>query len=118
MKAPIIKIGNWIILGKHTIGMTLYPFIFLKKSFFETRPDYLELCIRHESIHIEQQKELFVVFFYLWYVTEYLIRLLTSFNPTTAYNNISFEREAYENENDLNYLQTRKRWNFLRYIYT
>ena len=33
-----------------------------------------------------------------------------------AYMNISFEKEAYTNENDLNYLEKRKSWNFFNFI--
>jgi hypothetical protein len=118
MNVPKIKIGNWLILGANTIGMTLYPFIFLKKSYFAVKPkEVLDKCIRHESIHIQQQKELLVVFFYVWYITEYLIRFLTSLRPNVAYENISFEREAYTNENDENYLANRTRWRFLHYIF-
>ena len=72
-----------------------------------------ERTIRHETIHTAQMKELWYVFFYLWYVAEWLIRLFMKGN---AYRNISFEREAYDNENDLNYLKSRKRFDFMKYI--
>jgi hypothetical protein len=33
-----------------------------------------------------------------------------------AYYNLSFEREAYGNEKDLAYLNTRSFWKFLKYL--
>lgn len=33
-----------------------------------------------------------------------------------AYKNISFEREAYKNENDPNYLKSRPFWNFKNFF--
>ena len=35
-------------------------------------------------------------------------------NHQQAYRSISFEKEAYQNENDMNYLKIRKRWAYLR----
>ena len=63
-----------------------------------------EQTIRHESIHTAQMQEMLYVFFYLWYVIEWVIRLFMKGN---AYRNISFEREAYENEGGTDYLDLR-----------
>ena len=54
---------------------------------------------KHEKIHIAQQKEMLVIPFYLWYFIEWLVRL---FKKGNAYQNISFEREAYVNEYNFN----------------
>ena len=71
------------------------------------------VTIRHEAIHTAQMKEMLYIFFYLWYVVEWIIRLFMKGN---AYRNISFEREAYANQDDLNYLENRKRFDFVKYI--
>ena len=93
-------------------GLTFYPFVFLAD-----KDDKLnEVFINHEKIHIRQQLELLIVPFYLWYFTEYLIRLLQFRNRKKAYYAISFEREAYANEKDLEYLKSRSFWRFLRYV--
>ena len=63
-----------------------------------------EKTIRHESIHTTQMQEMLYIFFYLWYVVEWVVRLFMKGN---AYRSISFEREAYENEGDLDYLSDR-----------
>ena len=60
----------------------------------------------HEAIHTAQMKELLYVGFYIAYLLEWLYRLI--FHTKTAYMGISFEREAYENEENLKYLDTRK----------
>lgn len=54
--------------------------------------------IRHEEIHKKQMLEMLVLFFYLWYGIEYLIRICMYRNRKVAYRNISFEREAYAND--------------------
>ena len=63
-----------------------------------------ERDLNHEAIHTAQMKEMLYVFFYLWYLVEWLIRLL---GKGDAYRNISFEKEAYDNEGDLAYLENR-----------
>lgn len=93
-------------------GLTFYPFVFLAD-----KDDKLnEVFINHEKIHIRQQLELLIVPFYLWYFTEYLFRLLQFRNRKKAYYAISFEREAYANEKDLEYLKSRPFWGFIRYV--
>ena len=72
--------------------------------------------IRHENIHGAQQREMLLVFFLLWYGIEWLVRLCIYRNPHTAYKNICFEREAYDNESDIVYLDTRKHFAFIHYI--
>ncbi|MDR2449791.1 MAG: hypothetical protein LBD52_07520 [Prevotellaceae bacterium] len=69
--------------------------------------------VRHESIHARQMWELLVVGFYLWYLIEWVVRL---FLRSNAYRNISFEREAYANQDDLLYLDTRRPFYFLKYM--
>ena len=93
-------------------GITLFPFILLKKPLV-LFPVFL---FNNEKNHIRQKLELLVIFFYLWYVIEYYywyFRLKDSF---LAYKYISFEREAYAMEDDLNYLETRKIWSFWKYL--
>jgi hypothetical protein len=112
-----IKIGNYWILGKGINGITLFPFVFLRKSYVDMLADWnLKILINHESIHLKQQAELGVVFFYVWYFLEFCIRVVLIGNTDAAYRKICFEREAYENEKDLEYLGKRKFWAFLKYI--
>ena len=83
------------------------------------RKDCLPLSkriINHEAIHSRQVKELLFVGFYIWYVLEWLIRLLYFRNSHKAYKTICFEKEAFENDADTNYLNYRKKFSFLNYI--
>ncbi len=72
--------------------------------------------INHESIHTAQMKEMLYVFFYLWYVIEWLVRLVQYRNAHTAYRNIGFEREAYMNQGNMGYLQGRGRYAWWKYL--
>ena len=112
-----IKIGNYWILGKEINGMTLFPFVYLRKSYVDRLSSWNFLAlINHESIHLKQQAELGVVFFYVWYFLEFCIRVVLIGNTDAAYRKICFEKEAYENEKDLEYLGKRKFWAFLKYL--
>lgn len=75
------------------------------------------ITINHERIHTAQMKELLFIPFYIFYILEWLIRLLQYRNSFTAYRNISFEREAYDKESNPDYLSKRKPYSFLRYIH-
>lgn len=75
-----------------------------------------DITLNHEKIHTAQMKEMLYVFFYVWYVIEWIIRLFAFKGTKFAYRNISFEREAYSNDKDQDYLNTRKRFAFTRYI--
>lgn len=70
----------------------------------------------HECIHLAQQLEMGLILFYLWYVVEYLVRLLLYLNHEKAYYMISFEKEAYQNESDMMYFKKRRLWAFLKYL--
>jgi len=93
-------------------GLTFYPFVFLAD-----KDDKLnKVLINHEKIHVRQQLELLILPFYLWYFMEYFFRLIQYKDSKQAYFNISFEREAYKNEKNLNYLEKRSFWMFLKYL--
>lgn len=72
--------------------------------------------LNHEKIHTYQMKELLWVFFYLIYLIEWLIRLIQYRDPIKAYYNISFEREAYSNDKNLDYLLQRKLFSSVSYL--
>jgi len=93
-------------------GITLYPFIFIKNP--EDKKN--SVLINHEKIHLKQQLELLIIFFYLAYVIEYYYHLIKLKNGHQAYLAISFEREAFAHELDLEYLKKRKIWGFWKYL--
>lgn len=71
--------------------------------------------INHELIHTRQMLEMLVIFFYASYVIEWLIRLIQYRDRLKAYENISYEREAYSSMYNLSYLKNRKAFAFRHY---
>lgn len=69
--------------------------------------------INHELIHTTQMKELFYIFFYIWYLIEWLILFIKYKNSFIAYRSIRFEKEAYKHEKDLDYLNKRTKYNYV-----
>lgn len=100
---------NWflrLITAKNVIAIALAPFGIYVRDNKTLNNMYI---IRHEKIHVRQQYELLIVFFYLWYVIEWMVR---GFD----YDNISFEREANANMYDNTYLYIRKHYNWIKYL--
>lgn len=93
-------------------GVTFFPFVIIANGDDALNKPFMN----HEKIHWRQQLELLIVPFYVWYFLEFMVRLVHFKDRKKAYRTLSFEREAYENEKDLNYLQLRSFWSFLKYI--
>lgn len=94
-------------------GITLYPFIIVKKDF--NNP----ITINHERIHIAQQKELFVIFFYVLYVWYWIQNRFKYYDVAEdAYYNLPFEREAYKHQEDFSYLNNRPKQAWKNYFHT
>lgn len=72
--------------------------------------------INHEKTHSVQIFEMLVIGFYLWYVIEWLIKLIIYKNASSAYEQISFEKEAHANDKDAEYLSTRKHYSWISYL--
>ncbi len=75
-----------------------------------------KVVVNHEQIHTAQIKELAYIFFYIAYIIEWLVRIIQYRSYINGYRNISFEREAYANQHNLNYLSNRRRYSFINYI--
>lgn len=126
MKIVRTKIMN--LIGKKYL-------LFFCWLFTAPKANITEVDLNHERIHDRQMKELLYIFFYLWYGVEWGIRVIqfwrvgyASFKESKrfkealrklnymAYRNVSFEREAYRNEEDILFLGVRPILNFLNYI--
>ena len=92
--------------------MAIFPFILLRDKDLRLN----ERLLNHERIHLRQQLEMLVFPFYFWYIIEYTFRLIQYRNANLAYMNISFEREAYQNDEDLGYLKNRTLFRFFTYL--
>ena len=71
---------------------------------------------RHETIHFQQQLELLFVGFFALYLFFWFVSLIRCRDGAKAYHEIPFEREAYYNQYASNYLETRKRYSWARYV--
>lgn len=94
-------IYNKIIPFKGFSAINLFGVLFARKEY----EPLSERTICHEAIHTAQMRELGYIGFYILYLLEWLYRLVTTKN---AYRSISFEREAYANQANKNYLTTRR----------
>ena len=93
-------------------GITIYPFVVLADK--KDRDNLV--FVNHERIHIRQQIEMLVIPFFIWYAIEFVFRWWQYRDKKAAYYAISFEREAYAKEKDLNYLQSRSFWAFRDFL--
>lgn len=111
---PKVKLMNGFIKSitfRWVAGITLAPFgIYVRENRYLNN----KRLINHESIHWKQQLEMLIVFFYIWYIIEWFIRLFT--NSGNAYKSISFEREAKKYELDENYINNRKLFAWINFF--
>ena len=113
----LIKISTMVIIVKQIkhlgiSGITLFPFIILRDKALKQD----KRIMNHERIHIRQQLELLVLPFYVLYLIEFGVGFLKYKNRMEAYMNISFEKEAYKNDVNLNYLNDRKWWAWVKQL--
>ena len=91
-------------------GITIWPFIIV-------RDERDKILINHERIHLKQQAEMLVIFFYIFYVFYWIKGYFKEGNGYRAYMSIPFEREAYSNEHDLTYTKERKIYSWRKYVF-
>lgn len=107
---------------------TIFNCIFRHPKYKNT--PILKWTMNHEMIHVKQQLDfvnnnhkLYILggcVFYILYFTEWLLKLVCSIltlGKIQAYRSISFEQEAYKNENNFEYLANRKRFSWCKYIF-
>jgi hypothetical protein len=107
----------FLIIAKYLIpkgyrGMAVFPFVLVKYPSDKKN----QVFVNHEKIHLRQQLELLIIPFFIWYLIEYVVRLFQYKNAGLAYQNISFEREAYGNEANVDYLKSRTFFRFVQYL--
>lgn len=104
-------IVNKNLVPKGYTAITLFPFII-----FKNKRSITQGIISHEKIHLRQQAEMLILPFYIWYALEYLIKKNKYKTKFNTYKNLSFEREAYDNDANLDYLKQRKFYSWFKYI--
>ena len=103
-------IYNKILPPKGFAAINIFGILFARKG-----ANITEKTKNHERIHTAQMRELLYIPFYVLYLLEWLIKLL--FYGGSAYRNLSFEREAYNNDDNLQYLETRKPYAWVKSIF-
>ena len=94
-------------------AITWFPWL----AYYASQEAMTARSMRHEEIHGRQQTEMLILFFYIWYGIEYLfLRYIKRFPHSVAYHSISFEKEAYENDWNNEYLKKRKLFAWVKYI--
>ena len=76
----------------------------------------------HENIHRKQVEDFHLwyfgyILFYIFYVLEWLLKVPSALFGYRPYYSISFEQEAYRNQKNADYLEERKHFAWLKYIF-
>lgn len=111
MKPVVIQnssIPKYLSIFINIWAITLYPFIICKGEMDEQ-------TLNHEKIHLAQQRELWLVGFYLLYAFYWLRARLLGMSSHDAYMAIPFEVEAYAQQHDMDYLKNRERFAWSKY---
>lgn len=103
-------IYNKFIPFRGFLAINLFGICFVRS---ELKHRFTPVVENHELIHTAQMKELLYVFFYLWYILEWLLRLFLYLDFKEAYRTLLFEQEARANEKNMKYNGKRKRFAFL-----
>lgn len=107
LKAPIV-----VTIPKFWYeGITLGWLVILK------RESYCDKLIAHEFIHFKQQKETLVIFGYIMYFFEFIIKSIYYGSVNKGYRAISFEREAILMSGTPEYVFSRKPYMFRHFIF-
>jgi len=89
-------------------AITIGPFVF-------SRNEISEVTKSHENIHWQQYLDLGILLFPILYYFYYFKYFLLTRDKKAAYYLIPFEREAYANQENLDYWKNRKRFSWLNY---
>lgn len=110
----IMRILGYIMAGtRNARGAAIFPFII-----FRSKNEMVPWVINHECIHFKQQVEtLFVGIKIVWIIETFYGILILRKNWNDLYVWRSSEQEAYRNQNDANYLVTRKPFAWIWYMF-
>ena len=78
-----------------------------------SRNEMSERTKNHETIHFQQYLETLFIGFLILYLWDWILGLIKYRDGKMAYFMIRAEQEAYQNDSNLEYLATRKRWSWL-----
>ena len=107
------------VFGSTYVGITLFPYIFIYVG--NKTEKQIKVLKNHEMIHAAQVTEQGIVRWYWKYVMSYLKNIISGYfakkgmNHREAYHAIPYEREAYANQSNLKYLETREEHAWKKY---
>lgn len=115
-------IENNILPPRGYKAITLGPLIFVRKGTVLSGRD-----VNHETIHWEQYKETFIIGFFLIYVIEFILKFISPSLTieekkdgrsywNRVYHSLSMEREAYDKQDNPDYIKSRKHFVWIGYI--
>ncbi len=93
-------------------AMAYWPFVIYRKLDYPN----IQTIENHELIHHRQQLEMLVLPYHLTYFVHFIYNLLRYRQYKKAYRNVCFEREAYANETNSDYLKVRRFWSWIKYL--
>ena len=129
------KIVNDILPSKKFTALTIWPLVFIQRA---KERLFNNVAENHEHIHARQQIEMLIVGIFLaiclwfvigwwalllipiyfWlYIIEWVIRLIIYCDKDEAYYNISFEQEAYDHQEEKYYIDVRKGFAWMKYMF-
>jgi len=110
------KIYSKHIPRKGFTAMTIWPYIIVR---YDRKDKFTAKIERHETTHALQQKEMLLVFFFILYGLEWVLKLpFCKFDTERAYMSISFEQEAYEHQQEVYYNEVRRHYAWAKYVFT
>ena len=101
--------NTWFPFGNYS-RINLFGILYTKQK------ELSRTTLNHEKIHLKQMQEMLWVFYYLWYGIEYVIVRLFHSKQNNAYHDISFEEESHNNDENVEYLKTRKHYAWIKYV--
>lgn len=112
----LIKVAGFISAGKYGAreakASAFFPFIFVRAEEYAT-----PLFVNHERIHFRQQLEmLFIGSWVLQLIEDIYSRVFLKMKSPEYYLYRSVEQEAYRNQHNLSYLDTRPWFSTFLYI--
>jgi len=90
-------------------GFTFLFWIWIREDYFD------EILYNHELIHMRQQYELLFVGQWILYGWYYVRNRIRGYGHDLSYRFIPFEKEAYFHDEDMDYLDKRKRFAWRQY---
>lgn len=109
---PIVKEVNII---KNITGITIIPFILIRKK-LKYYKKYKVL--NHNKIHFLQKLETLIIGFYIIWAVNFIINLVIyKLDFKKSIRNICFERECFNNNKNLIYLDNRKSYIWIKLLF-